>query len=78
LVVFDEGVPSMRRPGVTIDAVESEIGLGAFVTERGVPDVVGVVEQMSADGEWLVVAWPNGDRDAVRVDNAIVVLGRRP
>jgi hypothetical protein len=78
LVIFDEAVPSMRRPGVTIDAIDKEIGLGAFVTERDVPDVVGVVEQLSADREWLVVAWPTGDRDVLRIDDAVVVLDRRP
>jgi hypothetical protein len=72
-VTFDGCVPSTRRPGVTTEAVDSEIGLGSLVTERREPGVVGVVEQVSADGEWLVVAWPSGNRDAVRVEDAVAV-----
>ena len=62
---------------MTTETIGTEIRLGSFVTERGAPDVVGVVEQISADGEWLVVAWPTGSRDAVRIENAVALLDGR-
>ena len=62
---------------VCTEAASADSRLGGEL-RRFLPSWTPYFEQLSADREWLVVAWPTGDRDVLRIDDAVVVLDRRP